>query len=67
MKKLVILLILVMLVASVGCKTAGNTTAANTRHLVNDTMRVFGFDQPSQLHPRELESSDMFEPYRGYP
>ena len=67
MKKLAILLLLVIVAVSMGCQTAGHSTAMNSRHLFNDTVRLVGLDRPSQLHPADLEPPSTYEPYRGYP
>jgi hypothetical protein len=63
------LLVLAILVVSVvGCsETAQKTTRRNMNYMRDDTIRAFGFDQPSALHPRYLVATDAYEPYRGYP
>ena len=69
MKKVAILLVLAILVVSVaGCSETGrHTTSRNLNYMRDDTIRAFGFDQPSALHSRDLEPVDAYEPYRGYP
>ena len=67
MKKLAILLVFAFVVTMlVGCETTKRTTDMNMKYLGDDTMRALGFDQPSQLHPRDNVSSTMYEPYRPY-
>jgi hypothetical protein len=67
-RKLAIFLALLMVAASVlGCQTAKNTTARNCHYMADDTVRIFGLDQPSGLHPRDLDSPYAYETYRGYP
>jgi uncharacterized lipoprotein len=67
-KKLVLLLIMVMLVAVVaGCgSSAGWSTSRNVQYLGDDTQRALGFDHPSGLHSRDNIPWDTASPYRPY-
>lgn len=68
MKKLVILLAILVIVVSVtGCETAKRSTRRNWQYLGDDSARAFGLDQPSQLHARDTEPIDLYEPYRPMP
>jgi hypothetical protein len=67
-RKLAVLLVLMMIVVSaLGCQSSQRSVARNANYLVDDTMRCVGLDQPSALHPRDLEPWDSYEAYRGYP
>ena len=63
-----LLVLAIVVVSVVGCsQTCRNTTRRNLQFMRDDTIRAFGFDQPSALHPRTLESVDAYETYRTYP
>ena len=67
-KKLVILLAILMIVVSVtGCETAKRSNRRNMQYLGDDTARALGLDQPSQLHARDTEPIDLYEPHRSMP
>ena len=68
MKKLVLLVVLLAVVASLtGCKTTAHAFGRDCQYLVDDSIRFMGLDQPDALHPRDLVPWDAYEPYRGYP
>lgn len=68
MKKVVILLLLAVMVAtSVGCETAKQSVSRNLNYLVDDTIRCAGLHEASALHARDLVPWSAYEPYRGYP
>ena len=68
MKKLVILLFLLMLVAVIaGCNSsAGKSIGRNCEYLGDDTQRALGFDHPSALHARDNVPWDSESPYRPF-
>jgi predicted small secreted protein len=63
-KKLVMLLLLMVMVAFVaGCNT-GQSVDRNLHYAGDDTARALGLDQPSSLHPRDNVPLDVAQPYR---
>ncbi len=68
MRTLLILTALVVLATGMfGCSTASHSVGQNLRYTCDDSVRAFGLDQPSALHPRDNMTYDSAEPYRGYP
>lgn len=69
MRKLVILAVLsLFVVTALGCgATADRSVRRNMDYMKDDARRFVGLDQPSGLHARDLEPTDSYEPYRGYP